>query len=80
MKIVRAMPHHISLKCVLKDHGLLLRLHVMHYRWINVCMEYWWNENDGTKYLEKSCPSASLSTTNPIRTGLGSDPGQQVMT
>lgn len=30
------MPHHVSLKCVLKDHGQLLRLHVMHYKWINV--------------------------------------------
>jgi hypothetical protein len=38
-----------------------------------------WNENwQGTpKYSEKTCPSASLSTTNPTWTNLGSNPGRR---
>jgi hypothetical protein len=37
----------------------------------------WWNENwqGKLKYLEKTCPSATFSTTNLTRPGLGSNLG-----
>jgi hypothetical protein len=37
----------------------------------------WWNENwqGKTKYSEKTCPNATLSTTNPTFLDLGSNPG-----
>jgi hypothetical protein len=43
-------------------------------------MEHRWNEIDRRKpkYLGgKTCPSATLSTTNPTRTDSGSKPGLQ---
>jgi hypothetical protein len=38
---------------------------------------FWWNENwqGKPKYLEKTCPSAILSTTIPTRPDLGSNSG-----
>jgi hypothetical protein len=40
-------------------------------------MEHWWNDTDRAKLstLRKTCPSASLSTTHPTLTGLGSNLG-----
>jgi hypothetical protein len=43
-----------------------------------VVMEHRWNEIDRGKPKnsgEKTCPSATLSTTNPTWTGPGSNPG-----
>jgi hypothetical protein len=39
----------------------------------------WWNEDwqGKQKYSEKSCPSATLSTTNPKWPDLGSNPGHR---
>jgi hypothetical protein len=39
----------------------------------------WWNEDwqRKPKYSEKTCPSASLSTTNPTRIDQGSNPGSR---
>jgi hypothetical protein len=39
-------------------------------------MDGWWNDTyrGQTKYLEKTCTTDSLSTVNPTRTGLGSNP------
>jgi hypothetical protein len=39
----------------------------------------WWNEDwqEKPKYLEKSCPSATLSTTNPTWPDPGSNPGRR---
>jgi hypothetical protein len=39
----------------------------------------WWNEGwqGKPKYSEKTCPSATLSTTNPTWPGLGSNPGRR---
>jgi hypothetical protein len=39
----------------------------------------WWNENwqGKPKYLEKACPSATLSTTNPTSPDLGPNPGSR---
>jgi hypothetical protein len=39
----------------------------------------WWNEywQGKLKYSEKSCPSATLSTTNPTCPDLGSNPGHR---
>jgi hypothetical protein len=39
----------------------------------------WWNENwqGKPKYSEKTCPSATLSTTNPTRPDLGSNAGRR---
>jgi hypothetical protein len=44
-------------------------------RWI---WSVWWNENwqGKVKYSEKTCPSATLSTTNPRWSDLGSNPGR----
>jgi hypothetical protein len=41
-------------------------------------MEYWWNENlqGKPKYSEETCPGATLSTTNPTRLYLLSNPGR----
>jgi hypothetical protein len=38
----------------------------------NTKMEHWQNDNDEgkLKYLEKNCPTATLSTTNPTWAGL----------
>jgi hypothetical protein len=38
-----------------------------------------WNENwqEKPKYSDKTCPSATLSTTNPTWTDLGSNPGRR---
>jgi hypothetical protein len=38
-----------------------------------------WNENwqEKPKYSEKTCPRATLSTTNPTRPDLGSNPGRR---
>jgi hypothetical protein len=43
-------------------------------RWI---WSIWWNENwqEKLKYLEGTCPNATLSTTNPTWPDLGSNPG-----
>jgi len=40
-------------------------------------MGHWWNDTDRGKIstLRKTCPSASLSTTCPTLTGLGSNLG-----
>jgi hypothetical protein len=40
----------------------------------------WWNENwqGKPKYSEKTCPSATLFTTNPTWSGLGSNPGRSL--
>lgn len=39
-------------------------------------MEQWWNDNDygNKRTLRELCPSAILFTTQPTRTGLGSNP------
>jgi hypothetical protein len=39
----------------------------------------WWNEDwqGKPKYLEKTCPSATLSTTNPTCPDPGSNPGRR---
>jgi hypothetical protein len=39
----------------------------------------WWNEDwqGKPKYSEKTCPSATLSTTNPTWPDLGSNPGRR---
>jgi hypothetical protein len=39
----------------------------------------WWNEDwqGKPKYSEKTCPTATLSTTNPTRPDLGSNPGRR---
>jgi hypothetical protein len=39
----------------------------------------WWNEDwqEKSKYSEKTCPSATLSTTNPTWPDLGSNPGHR---
>jgi hypothetical protein len=37
-------------------------------------MEHWWNDTDGGKTeisRKENCPSATLSTINPIWTGMG---------
>jgi hypothetical protein len=35
-------------------------------------MNQWWNDDRGKpKYSQKTCPSATLSTINPMGTGLG---------
>jgi hypothetical protein len=36
-----------------------------------------WRLAGKLKYLEKTCPSATLSTTNPTRTDPGSNPGRR---
>jgi hypothetical protein len=40
---------------------------------------WWWNEDwqGKPKYSEKTCPSATLSTTNPTRTDPESNPGHR---
>jgi hypothetical protein len=40
-------------------------------------MEHWWNETDGKAEVfgGKTCPTATLSTTNPTWTDPGSNPG-----
>jgi hypothetical protein len=40
-------------------------------------MECWWNNTDRVEliYLEKNCPSATLSITNLTMTGQGFNPG-----
>jgi len=40
-------------------------------------MEFWWNNTDRVKlkYLENTCASATLSTTNPTMTSQGLNPG-----
>jgi hypothetical protein len=45
-------------------------------RWV---WSIWWNENwqGKPKYLEKTRPSATLSTTNPTWPDLGSNPGSR---
>jgi hypothetical protein len=44
-------------------------------RWV---WSSWWNENwqGKPKHSEKTCPSATLSTTNPTWPDLGSNPGR----
>jgi len=39
-------------------------------------MEHLWNDNDKRKpkYLNKTCPSVTFSSTNPANTDLGSNP------
>jgi len=41
------------------------------------CMEFWWNNTESLKlkYLERSCASATLSTTNPTMTSQELNPG-----
>jgi hypothetical protein len=40
----------------------------------------WWNEDwlEKTKYMEKTCPSATLSTENPTWLDLVSNPGRRI--
>jgi hypothetical protein len=47
-------------------------------RWGWLCSN-WWNEDwqGKPKYSEKTCPSATLSTTNPTWPDLGSNPGRR---
>ena len=42
-------------------------------------MNQWWNDDRGKpKYSQKTCPSTTLSTTNPTGTGLGFSPKMKV--
>jgi len=34
-------------------------------------MKFWWNDMEEQKYSTKTCPTATLPTINPTRTGLG---------
>ena len=42
-----------------------------------MCIQLWWNDNESikSKYSEKPCPRATLSTTNLTWTGRGRNSG-----
>jgi hypothetical protein len=56
---------------------LLLRLYSVSGRWMKyehgALVEWYWQGK--MKYLKKTCPSITLSTTNPTQTSLWSNPG-----
>jgi hypothetical protein len=68
---------HRSLEGLLCNRVMMMIMMMMMFFCFSILIEHRWDENDREKpkYSEKTCPSATLSTTNPARTDPGSKPG-----